>query len=104
MRIVVGIVAVVLLSSCVHTVSVRDYNNYSFVLVQKGLYKEAEFYLLKAEKTEPENYRIKNNLAIVYEALGDKEKAKRYYEQSLLLHKTTNIQKNYENFKTDTNR
>lgn len=90
--------------ACANLASVKQYNDYSFHLIRKGLYKEAEFYLLKAEKENPEDYMIKNNLAIVYEALGDVSKAEKYYTQALKLTDKKTIRKNYENFKTDSSR
>lgn len=101
MKLALIIIFLVATTGCVHVISIRDYNEYSFLLVRKELYKEAEFYLLKAEKIEPENYMIKNNLAIVYEAIGDKEKSEKYYIEALKLKNKKSIRINYENFKTD---
>ncbi len=86
--------------SCAHFVTVSDYNNYAFKLTSQGLYKEAEFYLLKAEKLEPDNYKIKNNLAVIYEALGEREKAEKYYKESLALQDLKAVKTNYDSFKT----
>lgn len=84
--------------SCTYRISVKDYNRYAFELVNKKLYKEALFYLLKVEKKE-NSYKIENNIAICYEALGKKELAKKYYLKALKLKNAKVVRKNYEQFK-----
>ena len=73
------------------------YNEYAFKLVEGGLYGEALFYLEKADSMGPED-RIKNNMALCFEALGDTEKAREYYQEALRLRETRAVRKNYEAF------
>lgn len=52
-------------------------------MAQQGLWNEALFRFHQAEKADPANARIRNNLAVAYEATGDFEKALAYYKQAL---------------------
>lgn len=52
-------------------------------MAQQGLWSEALFRFHQAEKADPANARIRNNLAVAYEATGDFEKALAYYKQAL---------------------
>lgn len=57
--------------------------NFGVKMAQQGLWNEALFRFHQAEKAEPANARIRNNLAVAYEATGDFEKALGYYKQAL---------------------
>lgn len=89
-----------LITGCVSTPGIRDYNNYAFDLVKNELYDEALFYLLKADSLGPD-YRIKNNIALCYEALGNRAKASAYYEEALKLRETKPLKDNYADFRKD---
>lgn len=59
--------------------------NFGVKMAQQGLWNEALFRFHQAEKADPGNGRIRNNLAVAYEATGDFEKALAYYKQALEL-------------------
>ncbi len=52
-------------------------------MAQQGLWNEALFRFHQAERADPANPRIRNNLAVAYEATGDFEKALSFYKQAL---------------------
>ena len=87
-------------SGCTPSRKALLYNEYAFYLVKTEHYKEALFYLLKAD-AEEDDYRIKNNIALCYEALGDHEKADAYYREGMRLKKTKTLKDNYEKLKQD---
>jgi|SRR6056297_1286344 len=91
--------AIIFSFSCSHKIDIKDYNEYSHKLVKQELYKEALFYLKKAEKENNNNYKLKNNIAICYEGLGKIEKAEKYYEEALKIKKEKPVEENYESFK-----
>ena len=85
-------------AGCVSTPGIRDYNEYALELVKNELYEEALFYLLKADDLAPD-YRIKNNIALCYEALGDRANAQKYYQEAIKLRETKPLKDNYADFK-----
>jgi len=93
--------------SCATRVGIEDYNRYAFKLLDQNLYKEAVYYLQKAKNeenlTKKEKVKIFNNLAICYEALGEKEKADEYYKKALKLEESRFVKENYEDFKENNN-
>jgi hypothetical protein len=52
-------------------------------MARRGLWSEALFRFHQAERLEPNNPRVYNNLAVAYEATGDFEKALEYYQRAL---------------------
>ena len=52
-------------------------------MARRGLWSEALFRFHQAEKLEPQNARVLNNLGVAYEATGDYEKALSFYQQAL---------------------
>ncbi len=52
-------------------------------MAQQGLWQEALFRFHQAEKLDPKNPRVLNNLAVAYEATGDFDRALDFYKQSL---------------------
>jgi tetratricopeptide (TPR) repeat protein len=52
-------------------------------MARRGLWREALFRFLQAERLDPDNPRIYNNLAVAYEATGDFDKALEYYQKAL---------------------
>ena len=52
-------------------------------MARRGLWSEALFRFHQAEKLEPQNPRVLNNLGVAYEATGDYEKALSFYQQAL---------------------
>lgn len=54
-------------------------------MARRGLWSEALFRFHQAEKLDPQNARVMNNLGVAYEATGDYEKALGYYQRALKL-------------------
>lgn len=54
-------------------------------MARRGLWSEALFRFHQAEKLEPGNPRIQNNLAVAYEATGEFEQALQHYQSALKL-------------------
>lgn len=54
-------------------------------MARRGLWNEALFRFHEAEKADPENPRVHNNLGVAYEAQGDFEKALAHYKRALQL-------------------
>ncbi len=54
-------------------------------MARRGLWGEALFRFHEAEKADPENPRVHNNLGVAYEAEGDFEKALAHYKRALQL-------------------
>lgn len=52
-------------------------------MAKRGLWSEALFRFHQAEKLEPQNPRVLNNLGVAYEATGNYEKALAFYQQAL---------------------
>ncbi len=52
-------------------------------MAQQGLWNEALFRFQQAEGADPANPRVRNNLAVAFEATGDFEKALAYYKKAL---------------------
>ena len=52
-------------------------------MAKRGLWSEALFRFRQAERREPGNPRILNNMAVAYEALGQFELALDYYQRAL---------------------
>lgn len=49
---------------------------------QQGLWREALFRWERAARDDPENARLRNNLAVAYESLGRLEEADREYREA----------------------
>lgn len=54
-------------------------------MAQRGLWNEAMFRFHAAERLEPDNPHVFNNLGVAYEAAGDFEKALQNYQKALKL-------------------
>jgi Flp pilus assembly protein TadD len=52
-------------------------------MARRGLWSEALFRFQQAERLDPGNARVYNNLAVASEALGRFEDAQRYYQEAL---------------------
>lgn len=80
--------------------SVKDQISFGALMAKKGNWKEAIFRWEKALKHDPENYRLHNNIAVAYEALGKYEKADKAYQLALKYGKNNKrIQENYNLFR-----
>lgn len=52
-------------------------------MARRGLWSEALFRFHQAEKLDPQNPRVLNNLGVAYEATGEYERALSFYQQAL---------------------
>ncbi len=52
-------------------------------MARKGLWSEALFRFQEADKAQPNDGRILNNIAVAYEAEGNFDKALEYYKKAL---------------------
>lgn len=52
-------------------------------MAQRGLWQEALFRFREAERLDPQNFRVHNNLGVAYEAAGDFESALKHYKRAL---------------------
>ncbi|HEV7514737.1 MAG TPA: tetratricopeptide repeat protein, partial [Thermoanaerobaculia bacterium] len=52
-------------------------------MAQRGLWQEALFRFREAERLDPQNPRVHNNLGVAYEAAGDFESALKHYKRAL---------------------
>jgi Tfp pilus assembly protein PilF len=52
-------------------------------MAKRSLWSEALFRFHQAERLDPDNPRVYNNLAVAYEATGDYKKALEYYQKAL---------------------
>lgn len=68
-------------------------------MAQRGLWNEALFRYRQAEKIEPQNARVLNNLAVAYEATGKFEEALATYQRALKIEPAnTQLKTNYARF------
>ncbi|HZF09544.1 MAG TPA: tetratricopeptide repeat protein [Thermoanaerobaculia bacterium] len=54
-------------------------------MAQRGLWQEALFRFNEAERLDPQNFRVHNNLGVAYEAAGNFEQALTHYKRALEL-------------------
>jgi tetratricopeptide (TPR) repeat protein len=52
-------------------------------MAQRGLWQEALFRFREAERLDPQNFRVHNNLGVAYEAAGDYDNALQQYKRAL---------------------
>ena len=66
---------------------------------QRGLWREAAFRWEKLLKSDPDNARVRNNLAVASESLGQFDRARKEYEEARrLAPDNKEIRNNYESF------
>jgi Flp pilus assembly protein TadD len=81
--------------------SAKEEIRFGVEAAQRGLWREAAFRWERALKTFPENARLRNNLAVAYESLGQFDRAREEYEQARRLDpENREIRDNYESFQT----
>lgn len=68
-------------------------------MAQRGLWSEALFRFRQAERHNPGNARILNNMAVAYEALGQFEQALEYYQSAIKADPVNrDLKRNYSRF------
>jgi tetratricopeptide (TPR) repeat protein len=68
-------------------------------MAKHGLWSEALFRFREAERLDPQNPRIQNNLGVAYEAAGDYDKALDYYKKALKMDPNSkDLRANYARF------
>lgn len=68
-------------------------------MARRGLWSEALFRFQQAERLDPGNPRVYNNLAVASEALGRFDEAQRYYQEALkLAPNDEDLRRNYARF------
>lgn len=68
-------------------------------MAQQGLWEEALFRFQQAERAEPGNAQVLNNLAVAYEAVGDFDRALDLYKKALAVDpENRELKRNYARF------
>lgn len=68
-------------------------------MAKRGLWSEALFRFRQAERFDPDNPRILNNIAVSYEALGQFDRALEAYQEAIRADRTNkDLRKNYSRF------
>jgi TolA-binding protein len=68
------------------------YNNYLNLLLETGGFEEAQSYVKKSQKRDPENIQYKLDQGFILVKAGDLNKADRYFKDQILLNKN-NVQR-----------
>lgn len=73
--------------------------NFGVKMAQRGLWSEALFRFRQAERLQPGDSRVLNNMAVAYEALGNFEKALDFYQNAIKSDPTNkDLKRNYSRF------
>ena len=68
-------------------------------MAERGLWSEALFRFHEAERLDPQNARVQNNLGVAYEATGDFDLALQHYQRALKLDPNNReVKNNYARF------
>jgi len=59
--------------------------SFGTTMAQRGLWQEALFRFNEAERLDPQNFRVHNNLGVAYEAAGNFDQALAHYKRALEL-------------------
>ncbi|HTE34224.1 MAG TPA: tetratricopeptide repeat protein, partial [Chryseolinea sp.] len=68
------------------------YNNYINALIDMGMIEEAQNYLKKITKHDPQNIQYKLDMGLTYMRAGDQTKADKYFKE-LIAENKTNVQR-----------
>jgi len=80
--------------------SAKEMMEFGLEAAKRGLWREAAFRWERSIKQTPDNPRLRNNLAVAYESLGDLGRAEAEYKEALRLDPgNEEIRANYESFK-----
>ncbi len=92
-------VAALFIAGAAERRSAKEEIRFGVEAARRGLWREAAFRWEKALKTFPENARLRNNLAVAYESLGQFDRAREEYEQARrLAPDNREIRDNYKSF------
>jgi tetratricopeptide (TPR) repeat protein len=79
--------------------SAKEQLEFGVEMAQRGLWNEALFRFHQAERLDPEQVTVLNNLAVAYEALGEFEEALRHYQRALRVNPNSReLKRNYSRF------
>src|SRR4029079_6116918 len=68
-------------------------------MARRGLWQEALFRFREAERLDPRNPHVQNNLGVAYEAAGDFDHALEYYKKAITLApESREVKANYTRF------
>ncbi len=68
-------------------------------MARRGLWQEALFRFREAERLDPRNPHVENNLGVAYEAAGDFDKALEYYKKAIAIApESREVKNNYTRF------
>ncbi len=80
-------------------ISLKDQMRFGVEAAERGLWREAVFRWEKCVQERPDDARVRNNLAVAYESLGDFDRARREYEEALRLDPDRReIRENFDDF------
>lgn len=77
----------------------RDQIEFGVRMAERGLWSEALFRFRQAERMGEASAAVLNNIAVAYEALGEFEQARDYYQRALDKDpRNSNLRRNYSRF------
>jgi Flp pilus assembly protein TadD len=93
------IIAASILTGTIESAGVKDQMSFAAQMAKKGNWHEAIYRWQKALESQPENFRIHNNLAVAYEALGKYGEAEKAYRNALKYGKNNReVKENFNQF------
>lgn len=105
MRAISLILAIIVITSTAplgagEDLSAKEMMEFGVEAARRGLWREAAFRWERSVRMAPRNARLRNNLAVAYESLGDLLRAEAEYKEALRLAPGNDeIRANYESFK-----